>query len=361
MADINNLVPFILKWEGGYVDDPGDLGGPTQMGVTLKVWQDAGYDKNGDGAIDEEDLKMIFRQDLIECVLRPHYWDRWQADRIRNQSVANLLVDWVWASGAAGVTIPQRMLNLKPDGIVGEKTLAAVNGYPDQKELFERIKAEREAYIERICLARPANLRYRKGWLNRLNDIRFGWIVLLCLLPLWFSACKPASQTESARMETKAFAASDAVSDRQVKTRSDAALSRHTGSEEDTETRVETVTVLFDTADSNLLSPDSSARRHPVKELSKTRVIRRKVTRSSTQQEAGVHRSDSTIAYSRETTGKERMETVATQKSKTFRPRYRLYAILFFLIAAVAAGWIVRKKTAAFFAPFQKNSRDFRT
>jgi len=54
--------------------------------------------------------------------LRPHYWERWQADRIRNQSVAELLVDWVWASGINGIKIPQQMLNLKPDGIVGEKT-----------------------------------------------------------------------------------------------------------------------------------------------------------------------------------------------------------------------------------------------
>lgn len=30
MADINKLKPFILKWEGGFVDDPADLGGARQ-------------------------------------------------------------------------------------------------------------------------------------------------------------------------------------------------------------------------------------------------------------------------------------------------------------------------------------------
>ena len=29
MANVNQLAPFILKWEGGFVNDPADLGGAT--------------------------------------------------------------------------------------------------------------------------------------------------------------------------------------------------------------------------------------------------------------------------------------------------------------------------------------------
>ena len=65
MANINQFIPFVLKWEGGYVNDPNDLGSPANRGVTLKTWQDCGYDKNEDGIIDEEDLKQIFVQDVI--------------------------------------------------------------------------------------------------------------------------------------------------------------------------------------------------------------------------------------------------------------------------------------------------------
>ena len=35
MADVRKLAPFILKWEGGFVNDPDDLGGATNMGVTI--------------------------------------------------------------------------------------------------------------------------------------------------------------------------------------------------------------------------------------------------------------------------------------------------------------------------------------
>jgi lysozyme family protein len=108
---------------------------------------------------------------VIERVLRPHYWNRWRADEIANQSLAEILVDWVWASGTPGIAIPQEILRVKADGIAGPKTLAALNGTPDPRRLFDRIKAERHLYLAKITVRRPANLKFLVGWTNRLNDI----------------------------------------------------------------------------------------------------------------------------------------------------------------------------------------------
>jgi len=129
MAKLENLSPLILKWEGGYVNDPADLGGATNKGVTLSVWKQQGYDKNGDGVIDVEDLKQITVDDLVKRILRPHYWNRWQADRIRSQALANILVDWVWCSGRWGIVLPQGILGAKQDGYVGEETLNRLNDF----------------------------------------------------------------------------------------------------------------------------------------------------------------------------------------------------------------------------------------
>ena len=52
MADVKILAPFILKWEGGFVNHPNDPGGATNKGVTIAVWKKQGYDKDGDGDID---------------------------------------------------------------------------------------------------------------------------------------------------------------------------------------------------------------------------------------------------------------------------------------------------------------------
>jgi lysozyme family protein len=192
MANIEILAPQILKWEGLFVDDPTDRGGATNMGVTIATWRQVGCDKDGDGDIDTDDLRLLSQDDVINRVLKPHYWNRWRADGIDNQSVANLLVDWVWGSGVHGIKIPQRLLGVVSDGIVGPVTLAALNGYPDQKELFDKIFRARVDFINGIVqrsvtayenglgrsateseLLKHTQKRFLKGWMNRLNDFKY--------------------------------------------------------------------------------------------------------------------------------------------------------------------------------------------
>lgn len=170
MADVMKLVPFILKWEGGFVDDPDDLGGATNRGVTIGTY--ATYcKKKGYPAPTVERLKNLSEKDWAE-ILKTLYWDRWKADNIKSQSVANILVDWVWASGVNGIKIPQQVLGVTVDGIVGAKTLAALNAR-NPKELFEEIKEARVQFIEDICRKRPANNKFKKGWLNRINSLQY--------------------------------------------------------------------------------------------------------------------------------------------------------------------------------------------
>ena len=173
MADINILAPWILSFEGGFSNHPLDKGGATNKGVTIATWRRVGYDKDGDGDIDVDDLRLLTDKDVVERVMKPHYWDRWKADRIKSQSIANLLVDWVWASGAHGIKIPQRVLGVKVDGIVGDKTLAALNN-SDPHALFDRLKNERIAFIDRIIAADRSQEVFRKGSLRRLNAIGYG-------------------------------------------------------------------------------------------------------------------------------------------------------------------------------------------
>lgn len=171
MADINKLIPFILKYEGGFSNDPTDSGGATNKGVTLKTFRRfCAQMKRPEATIKE--LKNISDSDW-HAILKIYYWDRWKADLIQNQSLANLLVDWLWTSGIAGIKRPQRLLGVSPDGKVGPLTLAALNSHPTPRRLFALISQSRREYIDEICRRRPANARFRKGWLNRLNALCF--------------------------------------------------------------------------------------------------------------------------------------------------------------------------------------------
>ena len=169
MAEIKNLAPWILKWEGGFVNDPLDKGGATNKGVTIAVWKAQGYDKDGDGDIDVADLKLITAEDAT-MIMKKNYWDRWKADQIKNQAIANTLVDWVWGSGAWGIKIPQRILGVKDDGIVGIKTLEALNKQ-NPKEFLEKLYLARFNFLDGIVASNPSQKRFIKGWKNRMNDL----------------------------------------------------------------------------------------------------------------------------------------------------------------------------------------------
>ena len=170
MADLKKLIPFILKWEGGFVNDPDDLGGATNKGITIGTFGE--YRKRkGLPPPTVQDINSLSDKDWYE-IFKNMYWDRWKADEIKSQSVADILVDWVWASGVHGIKRPQRILGVSPDGIVGAKTIAAVNA-ADPKKLFDAIKADRAKFIDEICRARPKNEKYRKGWMNRINAVKY--------------------------------------------------------------------------------------------------------------------------------------------------------------------------------------------
>lgn len=175
MAKLEPLAKFILSYEGGYVNDPHDLGGATNRGVTIATWKAQGYDKNGDGRIDVEDLKLISVEDAVG-IMRKNYWNRWKADGIEDQSLANALVDWTWASGANGIIIPQKLLGVTADGIVGPKTLAALNNVY-APVFFEQLCKRRLRFIDGIIRNRPAQKRFMAGWYRRVNAINYGYLV----------------------------------------------------------------------------------------------------------------------------------------------------------------------------------------
>ena len=169
MARAEILARWVVTWEGGYVNDPHDRGGATNRGVTIGTFRQVfGKDKT------VADLKAITDEQWM-TIFRKYYWDKWKADTINSQSIANLLVDWLWASGSYGVKIPQRVLGVSIDGIVGTKTIAAINGYPNERELFTKLWKEREAFFTRIAVG--SQKKFLRGWLNRLNGIKYGKLV----------------------------------------------------------------------------------------------------------------------------------------------------------------------------------------
>jgi len=170
MAKKEILKPFLLSWEGGYCNVSGDKGGATNRGITIGTFRSVfGQGKS------VNDLKNMTDAQW-DYIFERLYWNKWKANDISSQSIANLLVDWYWNSGAYGIKIPQRVLGVTIDGIVGQKTIAAINGWKaGEQDLFWKLWREREAFFTRIAVG--AQKKFLKGWLNRLNGIRYGKLV----------------------------------------------------------------------------------------------------------------------------------------------------------------------------------------
>ena len=198
MADIRKLAPIILKWETGaspekyiapniaipitleqqweiarrrgFSDDPDDAGGATMCGITIATYKRYCRLKcKPEPAVAQ--LKAITLREWLD-ILRALYWDKMCADKINNQSVANLCVDNVWGSGPGYIKQIQLVAGVTPDGIVGPKTLAAINN-ADQLKLFNRLVDRRRAFYMNICMSKNSNKKFLKGWINRLADFKF--------------------------------------------------------------------------------------------------------------------------------------------------------------------------------------------
>lgn len=167
MAKAELLKPFILKWEGGFVDDPLDRGGATNKGITIGTFRNF-YGK--DATV--EQLKHITDEQWLH-IFKSGYWDKWKADDIENQSIADIVVDWAWASGTVtSIKQVQKILGVAVDGIVGNDTLTAIN-IAGQRSLFAKIHSSRIEFVENIVKRDPSQARFLKGWKNRINSLTF--------------------------------------------------------------------------------------------------------------------------------------------------------------------------------------------
>lgn len=171
------VLPHVIKIEGGYSNNPNDSGGPTNWGITEAVARAFGYL----GSIKE------MPKETATAIYKARYWDSLRLDEVANLSerIAFELFDTGVNLGVsrAGIFL-QRSLNVlnqrgtfypdvKVDGVVGRMTLAALSEYlkrrPEQGELvlLRALNSLQGAFYIELADSRSKDEDFVYGWLLR--------------------------------------------------------------------------------------------------------------------------------------------------------------------------------------------------
>ena len=165
-----SAVHVVLQFEGGFVDDPCDRGGKTNMGITQK-FLDRYRHRAG---VKARDVAALTPKEAVK--LYKAEWDTYGFALLDNADVAILVYDFAVHSGAKlAIAAMQTILNTKGcglavDGYIGVLTNRAVNSV-DSGWLKTELQRTRALHCDGIVDKDPKQKRFIKGWFNRINTI----------------------------------------------------------------------------------------------------------------------------------------------------------------------------------------------
>ena len=158
MNDFKECLDFVLKSEGGYVNNPSDPGGRTNLGVTQKVWEEyTGH------AADEKTMRSL-TPEKVAPLYEQRYWRPTYCEVLPRG--LDLLVFSMGVNAGTGrsVKLLQSSLGCVADGVIGPRTMGLIKS-ADVTDLIKRFSEARRNYYKSLKTFSV----FGKGWLNRVD------------------------------------------------------------------------------------------------------------------------------------------------------------------------------------------------
>ena len=143
--NFEKMLKFVLQREGGYVNDPHDLGGETNKGITHNTYNSYRKSKG----LQTRSVKYI-TDDEVRDIYYNNYFKASGADKITNPQLAIYVFDTAVNMGVSRA----------------KKLLEQSNGDP---ETFEQL---RRAKYNEFAKSNPSQQRYLQGWNNRVTAVK---------------------------------------------------------------------------------------------------------------------------------------------------------------------------------------------
>lgn len=160
-ANFEDCLARVLASEGGFVNNPKDPGGMTNLGCTKVVWEEfVGH------PVSEADMRAL-TPDKVAPLYRRKYWDKVSGDQLPkglDYAVFDAAINS--GPGRAAKWLQQAVGTLQ-DGAIGPGTLAAVATKPVQT-LIAQYNDTRLQFLESL----PTWGTFGKGWGNRIAHVQ---------------------------------------------------------------------------------------------------------------------------------------------------------------------------------------------
>jgi lysozyme family protein len=156
MSDPKIAIGLTLQHEGGYVNNPNDSGGETNMGITQK-------DMPG------QDMKTLTVEQATAYYLE-NYWKLFYS-QIFDQNIASKLFDSgvLFGVGTAVKVLQATVKTIPVDGIFGSQTLEIIN-HSEPISLLAAYKISLVSHALAVVNANPNDRVFFAGWVKRINS-----------------------------------------------------------------------------------------------------------------------------------------------------------------------------------------------
>lgn len=157
-ANFTSCVDFTLAQEGGFVDNPNDPGGATNLGITLVTlddWENANLPVSAIRTLDRS---------LAEQIYHKNYWLKMSCDKLPTGVDLMVFDSGVNVGPARAIEQLQDALVVTVDGDIGAKTLTAL-AKANVHELVSDIALIEQHYYRSLSRF-PI---FGKGWLARVD------------------------------------------------------------------------------------------------------------------------------------------------------------------------------------------------
>lgn len=152
---------LVIKMEGGYVNDPDDAGGETNLGVTKAAWASYMARPIADGEM------RTLTKDTVKPFYKRMYWDKLKCDSLPDGIDYAAFDFGVNAGTGQAAKFIQRAVGAADDGSIGPNTLSYV-ARMDKHDILEKFTQQKIDFYNAIVARKPSQAKFIRGWLNRV-------------------------------------------------------------------------------------------------------------------------------------------------------------------------------------------------